>query len=71
MTPHNPRAMQAETLAQRLRDLGAKAKPEESLEKGIHAFLAEAGKEDILCAVGSLYLAGDVRRVVQEYYAVN
>jgi transcription-repair coupling factor (superfamily II helicase) len=69
VTPHNPRAMQAETLAQRLRDLGAKAKPEESLEKGIHAFLTEAGKEDILCAVGSLYLAGDVRRVVQEYYA--
>ena len=69
VTPHNPRAMQAETLAQRLRDLGAKAKPEESLEKGRHAFLTEAGKEDILCAVGSLYLAGDVRRVVQEYYA--
>lgn len=69
VTPHNPRAMAAETLARKLKDLGVRAAAYEPLEAGIEAFVKEAGEEDILCAIGSLYLAGDVRRQVKEMAA--
>lgn len=69
VTPHNPRAMAAETLARKLKDLGVHAVAYEPLEAGIEAFVQEAGEEDILCAIGSLYLAGDVRRQVKEMAA--
>lgn len=69
VTPHNPRAMAAETLARKLEDLGVHAAAYEPLEAGIEAFVREAGEEDVLCAIGSLYLAGDVRRQVKEMEA--
>lgn len=61
VTPHNPRSMKAEVLAEKLRTLGAHAMAYEPLERGIEAFVREAKNTDILCAIGSLYLAGDVR----------
>lgn len=69
VTPHNPRAMSAETLAKKLKTLGVKATAYEPLEAGIEAFVREAGEKDILCAIGSLYLAGDVRAQVHQIVA--
>lgn len=68
VTPNNPRSMKAITLAEKLCALGANAAAYEPLETGISAFVKEAGKEDILCAIGSLYLAGDVRQQITNYY---
>ena len=47
--PENPRAMKAEELARRIRALGAKATPCESVADGV------------ACALGSLYMSGEVR----------
>lgn len=68
VTPNNPRSMSADVLAEKLRSLGATATAYEPLEAGISAFVQEAGEEDVLCAVGSLYLAGDVRQQIANYY---
>lgn len=67
VTPHNPRSMTAEALAEKLRALGVPATAYEPLEKGIETFVQEAGEEDILCAIGSLYLAGDVRAQIKKW----
>lgn len=68
VTPNNPRSMPAKVLAEKLRSLGVTATAYESLEAGVSAFVQEAGEEDVLCAVGSLYLAGDVRQQIANYY---
>lgn len=68
VTPNNPRSMPAKVLAEKLKSLGATATAYEPLETGISAFVQEAGEEDVLCAVGSLYLAGDVRQQIANYY---
>ena len=59
--PNNPRAMGAEMLAERIRALGVEAHACPSLEEGVQAALAHAGQEGVVCALGSLYMAGDVR----------
>lgn len=66
VTPDNPRALQDELLTQRIESLGGTACSCGSVEKGVDKLLNEAKKEDVLCAIGSLYMAGDVRRLVLE-----
>lgn len=59
--PNNPRAMAAETLCERIRALGAKAEACGSVEEGVARALKEADADDVICALGSLYMSGDVR----------
>lgn len=62
VTPDSPRAMPAEELAGLLRRQGKEARACQSIEEGIEISRKTAGKEGVVCCVGSLYLAGEVRR---------
>ena len=59
--PDSPRAMTAVDLAEEIRALGGEAIPAGSVKDGIDRMLHDAGPEDVLLAIGSLYMAGDVR----------
>ena len=59
--PDSPRAMTAEALADEIRSLGGQADPAGTVLDGVHKMLREAGPDDVLLAIGSLYMAGDVR----------
>ncbi|MBQ7755611.1 MAG: hypothetical protein IJR78_07730, partial [Clostridia bacterium] len=59
--PDTPRAMTAVDLAEEIRSLGGEAMPAGSVKDGIDRMLHDAGPEDVLLAIGSLYMAGDVR----------
>ena len=59
--PDSPRAMSAEALAEEIRSLGGEAEPVETVQSGVQKMLAEAEPEDVLLAIGSLYMSGDVR----------
>ena len=63
--PRNPRAMSAEELASRIEALGVKATPCASVEEGVRIAQEAAGKAGIVCALGSLYMSGDVRACFQ------
>ena len=63
--PDNPRAMSAEELADRIRAMGAKATPCESVADGVDRAVAVEGKDGVACALGSLYMSGDVRACFQ------
>ncbi|PWM25135.1 MAG: bifunctional folylpolyglutamate synthase/dihydrofolate synthase [Oscillospiraceae bacterium] len=63
-TPPNPRAMPGEELAGNLRDLGFEAQVFASPEEGARQALKLAGPEGRICAFGSLYQAGMIRRTI-------
>lgn len=62
---HTPRAMDAEMLAERIRVAGYPAQAEESIEAGV-ARAVELGGSGPVCALGTLYFSGDVRRAFEE-----
>lgn len=57
--------MSAEELASRIEALGVKATPCVSVEEGVRIAQEAAGKAGIVCALGSLYMSGDVRACFQ------
>lgn len=59
--PDNPRAMAADELARRIEKLGVPAEPCASVEEGVRRTLALARPNGVACALGSLYMSGDVR----------
>ena len=60
--PDSPRAMQPELLAQQLTErFHLPACACGSVREGIAEATRQAGKEGVVCALGSLYLAGEVR----------
>ncbi|MEG1524606.1 MAG: folate family ECF transporter S component [Clostridia bacterium] len=61
VTPDNPRAMPAEELAVRLFELGYTASACENVKEGVLKSIQTAGENGIVCALGSLYMLGDVR----------
>lgn len=63
--PDNPRAMSAEELADRIRAMGAKATPCESVAAGVARAVEAEGKDGVACALGSLYMSDDVRACFQ------
>ncbi len=64
ITPPNPRRLQAEELAEHLRQKGAKATPCDSIEEGVRMALKKAGKDGVILCFGSLYTIGDVRNAL-------
>ncbi len=66
VTPCNPRAMQAMELASRLQALGYAAIACETVEDGVQAAIAAAGEDGLICALGSLYMLGDVRSCLRQ-----
>ena len=63
--PDNPRAMSAEELARRIQAMGAKATPCEGVADGVARAVEAEGKDGVACALGSLYMSGDVRACFQ------
>ena len=62
VTPANsPRALPAEELAELLTEFGKKATACESIKDGVAAALDAAGPDGMVCATGSMYIAGPVR----------
>ena len=59
--PENPRAMRAEELAERIRALGAKATACASVAEGVAQAMEAEGPGGVACALGSLYMSGEVR----------
>nr|WP_325212129.1 folylpolyglutamate synthase/dihydrofolate synthase family protein [uncultured Oscillibacter sp.] len=61
LRPGSPRAMDPEALCALLAARGLEARPCASAEEGLEAALAAAGRDGAVCALGSLYLCGEVR----------
>ena len=59
--PDSPRAMGAEDLAEEIRSLGGAAEPAGTVEGGVRTLLKDARPEDVLLAIGSLYMSGAIR----------
>ena len=70
--PDNPRAMEANELAQLLKSLGGKAQNCDNIKKAVAKSITNAGKEGIVACVGSLYFSGEIRQsylsIVSEMY---
>ena len=62
---HTPRAMPAETLAEHIRAYGCKAEAAPTIEAGV-ARAVELGGDGPVCALGTLYFSGDVRKAFAE-----
>ena len=59
--PNNPRAMKAEELAARIQAMGAKATACASVADGVAKAIEAEGAGGVACALGSLYMSGEVR----------
>jgi len=59
--PDNPRAMAAETLAEKLSRYGAPVTAADTVAAGVGEALNMAGKDGVVCALGSLYFSGEIR----------
>lgn len=64
--PDSPRAMTAEDLAEEIRSLGGEAEPAGFAKDGVNTMLEQANDDDVLLAIGSLYMAGDVRKAMRK-----
>ena len=62
---HTPRAMPAEVLAQHIRAYGCPAEAAPTTEAGVARAVALGGQGPV-CALGTLYFSGDVRRAFAE-----
>lgn len=63
--PDNPRALDAGALRESLSACGRSAAACGSVEEGVRAAEQAAGPDGVVCALGSLYFSGDVRRAVE------
>ena len=62
----DPRGEDPEVLAEGLRKRGTEALACESVQKAIEEAFSHSGLNDIVCCAGSLYLSGDVRKLMRE-----
>lgn len=62
VTPESPRALPARELAEQLEKSGSTAVVCDSAEDAVARALKEAGADDVICSVGSLYMTGAVRQ---------
>lgn len=69
LRPDSPRALEPEALRALLAERGVSARPCASVEEGVAAALAAAGRDGAVCALGSLYLCGEVRTAYFEKFS--
>ena len=67
VTPDSPSALPAEALAERLHPFGKPVTVCAGIPEGVSEARAEAGDEAAVCAVGSLYMAGEIRYCMGMY----
>lgn len=66
VTPDSHRAMPADQLAELFVNEGCEPVICDSIVEGIETAIAKAGPDGVVCCVGSMYLAGDVRKYFVE-----
>ena len=59
--PDSPRALEPEAIVRQIVTRGAGATPCATIAEGIQKAMRFAGKDGVVCAVGSLYMAGEIR----------
>lgn len=59
--PDNPRALSADKLAKSLGGMGIEAEACVTVPQGVSKILAYANKDDVICAIGSLYMSAEIR----------
>ena len=59
--PDYPRAMDVKTLAEKLSRRGVSVTAADTVGKGVGLAIERAGKDGVVCALGSLYFSGDIR----------
>ena len=64
--PNYPRAMSAEVLAEKLYNYGVPVSAGQSVSAGVFDAVNKAGKDGIVCALGSLYFSADIRQAYLE-----
>lgn len=65
VTPHSDRAELAEELAEEIRNINPNVEVIEDYEKAYVDALSYCGEEDMLLISGSLYMIGDMRRIIR------
>ena len=60
VTPGNPRALEAEKLAEYLRQFGKPVTACDSVEDGVRLAVEHAGEDGVVLCYGSLYMIGDI-----------
>ena len=66
ITPPNPRKLEAEQLAQYLRQAGAQAQASESILDGVKKAMDLAGEDGVVLCFGSLYSIGGIRDALKD-----
>lgn len=66
VTPHNPRAMSASELAEIVSEYGKPVTPVEDYETAYKKAISVSGNNGAVVIFGSLYLAGDMRKIILE-----
>lgn len=66
ITPPNPRKLEAEQLAQYLRQAGAQAQASESILDGVKKAMELAEKDGVVLCFGSLYSIGGIRDALKD-----
>ena len=67
VTPNSDRALPAAELKNEIEKLGKRAVWADSINEGVAMALEKAGEDGMVCAVGSLYMAGDIRAYFNLY----
>ena len=64
VTPDSPRALSAAALARELSVYGKPTDVCQSVAEAVAKALRSAGRDDVVCSVGSLYMTGEIRSAV-------
>ena len=71
VTPLSPRALPAEELGAYLQRFGKPVTVCPDPAQAAARALAQAGEDDVICAVGSLYMAGAIRTYLRREHDEN
>ncbi|HPC85009.1 MAG TPA: folylpolyglutamate synthase/dihydrofolate synthase family protein [Smithellaceae bacterium] len=63
-----PRALPPKRLVREMKEMGFKGLAAKTVDEAVHKALDMAGEDDLICALGSLYLAGEVK---QSFHQMN
>lgn len=65
--PDNPRALEADQLAEKVKKYCRDVEPVPGIEDAVHLAVGSAGPEDLILVSGSLYLIGKVRKIIKSH----
>jgi len=65
--PDNPRALEADQLAEKVKKYCRDVEPVPGIEDAVHLAVGSAGPGDLILVSGSLYLIGKVRKIIKSH----